>query len=67
VRTHASGTKVINHPVVGSLTVHYEVLTLPSSPSLRIVTYLTEPGSPPADALDLLRSWSAHDVPASTN
>jgi transcriptional regulator with XRE-family HTH domain len=67
VRTHANGAKRINHPVVGLLTVHYETLALPSSPDVRIVTYLTEVGSPSADALHLLRTWSAHEVNASTS
>lgn len=60
VRIHASGAKRINHPVVGALTISYETLTLPSTPGVRIATYLTEPGSSSADALDLLRSWIAN-------
>jgi transcriptional regulator with XRE-family HTH domain len=59
VRTHASGTKRIQHPVVGLLTLRYETLTLPSTPGIRIATYLTDPGSPSADALNMLRSWAA--------
>ena len=54
-----AGTKRIHHPVVGELTVAYETLTLGSAPDIRIATYLTAPGSPSADALDLLRSWVA--------
>ena len=67
VRTHCTGTKRINHPVVGLLTVRYETLTLPSTPDIRIATYLTEPGSPSADALDMLRSWAAQPVGASAS
>jgi len=65
VRTHATGTKRINHPLVGSLTVGYETLTLASTPGVRLATYVTEPGSPSADALDMLRSWAAqpHEAP----
>jgi transcriptional regulator with XRE-family HTH domain len=59
VKTHTSGTKRIRHPVVGELTVAYETLTLGSAPDVRIVTYLADPGTPSADALDLLRSWVA--------
>jgi transcriptional regulator with XRE-family HTH domain len=59
VKTHTSGIKRIGHPVVGELTVAYETLTLGSAPDVRIATYLTDPGSPSADALDLLRSWLA--------
>ncbi|MPY12295.1 helix-turn-helix domain-containing protein [Arthrobacter bussei] len=59
VRTHASGTKRISHPVVGDMTIGYDVLTINSTPGLNLTTYLPEPGSPSADALDLLRSWNA--------
>ena len=59
VRIHTAGTKAIRHPVVGELSVAYETLTLASAPDVRIVTYLTDPGTPSADALDLLRSWVA--------
>lgn len=60
VRTHNSGTKRINHPIVGEMTLTYETLMLPSSSGIIIATYLAEPGTPSADALDLLRSWTAH-------
>lgn len=59
VRTHVSGTKRINHPVVGELTVGYDVLAMQSAPGLSITTYLPEPGSTSADALAMLRSWIA--------
>lgn len=59
VRTHFSGTKRINHPVVGEITLGYETLSLPSAPGLTIASYLPEPESPSADALDMLRSWIA--------
>ncbi|MER6080391.1 helix-turn-helix transcriptional regulator [Streptomyces sp. NPDC001833] len=59
VTVHAAGTKAIRHPVVGELTVTYESLTLGSAPDVRIVTYLANPGTSSADALDLLRSWTA--------
>ncbi len=59
VRLHTSGTKRINHPVVGELTIGYDVLTIQATPDLKITTYLPEPGTPSADALDMLRSWVA--------
>ncbi|PUB20877.1 helix-turn-helix protein [Promicromonospora sp. AC04] len=59
VRTHNTGNKRINHPVVGEMTLAYETLTVPSNSGIVIATYLTEPSSPSADALDLLRSWTA--------
>ncbi len=60
VRTHVTGTKRINHPVVGPMTLSFETLTLPSSDGIVIVTYLAEPGSPSAEALGLLGSWAMH-------
>jgi transcriptional regulator with XRE-family HTH domain len=59
VRTHTAGTKRINHPVVGELTVNYETLVVASTPGLGLTTYLAAPGSASADALAMLRSWSA--------
>lgn len=58
VRIHSAGAKRINHPVVGELTVNYEALQVTSVPGVRLVTYLAEPGTSSADALDMLRSWS---------
>lgn len=62
VRTHTTGTKRIHHPVVGDITVGYETLEVPSAHGLRLVTYLAEPGTASADALDLLRSWATDAV-----
>jgi hypothetical protein len=45
--------------LVGELTAAFDTLTLASAPDVRIVTYLTDPGTPSADALDILRSWVA--------
>ncbi|WP_341361004.1 helix-turn-helix transcriptional regulator [Georgenia sp. M64] len=59
VRAHSAGTKRINHPVVGEVALTYQSLAVQATPGLSVVTYLAEPGSPSADALDLLRSWAA--------
>ncbi|WP_326761636.1 helix-turn-helix transcriptional regulator [Streptomyces phaeochromogenes] len=64
VNVHSAGTKAIRHPVVGELTVAYETLTLGSAPDVRIVTYLADPGSTSADALAMLRSWTATTRPS---
>jgi transcriptional regulator with XRE-family HTH domain len=63
VRYHQSGTKRLQHPVVGALEVAYEVLELPADPGLTIATYGVEPGSRSAEALSLLASWSATPAP----
>jgi transcriptional regulator with XRE-family HTH domain len=67
VRTHNTGIKRINHPVVGEMTLSYETLVLPSSRGIVIATYLAEPGTPSADALNLLRSWSAQPADTGKN
>jgi transcriptional regulator with XRE-family HTH domain len=59
VRFHRSGTKRMLHPLVGDLTLSYEVLDLPADPGLAIVTYSAEPGSPSESALRELARWSA--------
>jgi transcriptional regulator with XRE-family HTH domain len=54
VAAQCHGTKVLIHPVVGELALHYETMLLPSDPDQILVTYTAEPGSPSADALRLL-------------
>lgn len=56
---HQSGTKRLNHPVVGELELSYEVLAVAADDGLTIATYSAEPGSRSAQALDLLASWAA--------
>ncbi len=58
VRFHRSGTKRLQHPLVGDLTLSYESLELPADPSLTLVTYSAEPGSESNAALDELATWS---------
>ncbi|MEU0095073.1 helix-turn-helix transcriptional regulator [Kribbella sp. NPDC006257] len=58
VRTHCSGTKRFNHPVVGELTLAYEELAITAEPGLVLLVYTAEPGSPSAERLQLLASWA---------
>ncbi len=58
VRTHGSGTKRFNHPVVGELTLAYEELAITAEPGLVLLVYTAEPGSPSAERLQLLASWA---------
>jgi transcriptional regulator with XRE-family HTH domain len=64
VRLHRTGTKRLHHPVVGDLVLAYEAMELPADPGLTLQAYSVEPGSPSADALDLLASWAATEEPA---
>ncbi|MBP2329467.1 transcriptional regulator with XRE-family HTH domain [Kibdelosporangium banguiense] len=67
VRYHDTGYKRLHHPVVGDLTLTYEVLELPADPGQSLVVYGAEPGSPTADALRLLASWTAEHTHADTH
>jgi transcriptional regulator with XRE-family HTH domain len=60
-RTH--GTKRYRHPVAGELTFSYESLQPPGDPDQTLCVYNVEPGSPSAQALQLLGNWTApqHD------
>ncbi|MEO3755806.1 helix-turn-helix transcriptional regulator [Streptomyces sp. B6B3] len=53
VGVHASHTKTIRHPDVGTLTLDCDTLTVPGS-DLRILAYTAAPGSDSADRLKLL-------------
>ncbi len=68
VRSHGTGTKRFNHPVVGELTLAYEELAITAEPGLALFIYTAEPGTPAAERLRLLASWGASEqAPASTN
>ncbi|MDI9948052.1 helix-turn-helix transcriptional regulator [Rhodococcus sp. IEGM 1305] len=59
VRTHGSGSKRFNHPLVGEINLAYEELILTAEPGLVLMIYTAEPGSPSAERLRLLASWTA--------
>jgi transcriptional regulator with XRE-family HTH domain len=62
VRIHATGVKLLHHPVVGDLDLPYESLPLASLSRWSLVGYTPEPGSATEDALALLASWGASDA-----
>jgi transcriptional regulator with XRE-family HTH domain len=66
VKFHRTGTKVLHHPIVGDLSLSFEAMELPGDVGQRINVYTAEPGSPSADALNLLASWSAQEHLAET-
>jgi transcriptional regulator with XRE-family HTH domain len=66
VRFHRTGTKRLHHPVVGDLDLTYETMALHADDGMTMSVYTAEPGSPSAQALDLLASWSATPEPADT-
>jgi transcriptional regulator with XRE-family HTH domain len=59
VRLHRSGTKHFHHPVVGRLDLAFEALAITSDSRLTLTAYTAAPGTPSADALALLASWTA--------
>jgi transcriptional regulator with XRE-family HTH domain len=63
VRTHGTGTKRFHHPIVGELSLAYEELAITAESGLVMMIYTAEPGSPSAERLGLLASWTA-DQPA---
>lgn len=56
-----SGLKYMHHPEVGDLELNFEVLTQPDESGHRILMYTADPGTPAAEALQLLRAET--DVP----
>ena len=59
VRTHGAGVKHFHHHVVGDLELAYESLDLRAEPGLTLTVSSAAPGSPTAQALALLASWTA--------
>ncbi|MEU4113215.1 helix-turn-helix transcriptional regulator [Kitasatospora sp. NPDC028055] len=53
------GVKLLRHPLVGDLDFGYETLTVNGSPDQTLVTFTAPPGSPTAQKLALLASWTA--------
>ena len=59
VRTHDTGTKRIDHPLVGELSLSFEAMQLVADDGLTMFVYTTEPGTTSEQALNLLASWTA--------
>ena len=59
VRYHQTGTKRLQHPIVGDLELSYEVMELAADTELRLAIFTAEPSSRSEEALNLLASWAA--------
>ncbi|GAB2614461.1 helix-turn-helix transcriptional regulator [Streptomyces capparidis] len=64
VKERGHGVKRLRHPVVGELTLSFEMFRLPDDPEQMLVTYHAEPGSASAESLRLLASWGPEPEPA---
>ncbi len=62
VRLHGSGSKRVNHPVVGLLDLNFESMDLPTDPGLQLNVYTAPAGGPAADNLALLASWASQET-----
>jgi transcriptional regulator with XRE-family HTH domain len=63
VKQHITGVKRFHHPIVGDLTLDFEVLNLTGDAGQTLLVYTAEPGSPSFHALQLLASWSSTQQP----
>lgn len=59
VRFHRTGVKHLHHPLVGDLTLSFEVLDLTADAGQTLLVYTAEPQSASQEALDLLASWAS--------
>ena len=57
VRFHRTGVKRFHHPVVGDLTLDYEVFSPAGDEDQRLVLHTAEPGSPSDRGLHQLARW----------
>ena len=59
VRTHDTGIKHVQHPLVGELNLNFEAMELVADPGLTMFVYTAEAGSKTEQSLNLLASWTA--------
>ncbi|WP_458166782.1 helix-turn-helix transcriptional regulator [Kribbella sp. WER1] len=62
VRYHRTGQKRFHHPLVGDVELDFEAFELAADPGQRINVYTAPPDSSSAAALDLLASWTTHEL-----
>lgn len=63
---YRSGAKMLTHSTVGDLEFGYESFDLSTDPGLVMLVYTIEPGSPTAEAMKLLASWTAPAISDTT-
>jgi transcriptional regulator with XRE-family HTH domain len=65
VGTERPGSKRVNHPVVGPMTLNYASMEIQGSNGLFLSTFTAEPGSSSEEALRSLDRWAATQEPRS--
>lgn len=61
VQVKSSGTRRVNHPAIGEITVRFDTFTVNEDPTLSLSVYHAEPGTPDADKLTLLAGTVSAD------
>ncbi|MDQ0765028.1 helix-turn-helix transcriptional regulator [Streptomyces canus] len=59
VLVHTTGSKRLNHPLVGDLSLDYLGLAVEGDPDQSLIILTPEPASPSAEALNILASWTS--------
>ncbi|MEU8962244.1 MULTISPECIES: helix-turn-helix transcriptional regulator [unclassified Streptomyces] len=62
VQARSGGEKHFEHPEVGSMTLHFEVMSIFRTDGQRLVTYQAMPGTPDHDAMLLLNMASPREA-----
>ncbi|WCD97376.1 helix-turn-helix transcriptional regulator [Streptomyces sp. HUAS 31] len=62
VQACLAGSKSIDHPLAGLLSLDFETLTVPTEPEQTVVVYTPQRGSDTAERLALLGSWATAGV-----
>lgn len=57
-----SGSKHVNHPVVGRLDLNFESMDLPTDSGLQLNVYTAPAEGPAADSLARLASWARDET-----
>ena len=64
VRAHRGGTKTFRHPLLGEISLPFENLHVDAVSGQVLTVFTPRPGTPGADAIRLLASWTAADEPS---
>jgi transcriptional regulator with XRE-family HTH domain len=66
VRAQRAGAKTFRHPLIGVVTLPYETLRIDAASGQVLTVYTPRPGTPEADAIRVLASWTADNQPSTS-